>query len=163
MYQDIIYVDKTFTPDEQKLIMEAANNLEEFCNGMIELFLTFELDPEDHETIKNNSVLLRVNSDFHAIVTSDTRVEGHTIGLCDYMSNDTKRLYLVMDRLHDSITFRTTAIHELGHFIGLGHIESPSIMHRRNNSNVLYPTFKDAKEVSKVWNVYREDLKYFKL
>lgn len=163
MYQDIIYVDKTFTPDEQKLIMEAVKNLEEFCNGMIELFLSFELDPDDYDTIRNNSVLLRVNSDHEAIVTSDARIDGYTIGLCDYMSNDTRRLYLVMDRLPGSIIFRTTTIHELGHFIGLGHIDSPSIMHRRNNSNVLYPTLKDAKEVSTRWNVYYKDLKYFKL
>ena len=162
LYQDLVLVDKSFTDEEKKLIVLAIKDLEYFCNGLIQIIPKFDLDPEDQETIKNNSVLLKVGPDHPSIVASDEKLELNTIGLCEYMENDTKRLYLVNGRLHNDIMFRTTAVHEFGHFIGLGHTPMPSIMHKSNNS-VLYPTREDALELSRIWKIYPGHLKYFKL
>lgn len=162
-YHDIILVDKTFTTKQQELIRAALKDLQYFCNGLIEINLIFDLDPEDKERIKNHSVLLNVDSSHPAIEASDERLQAKTLGLCEWLDNDTKRLYLVQERLPTDIIFRTTAIHELGHFIGMGHTEIPSIMHKNNNSNVLYPTYKDAKELSEVWDVYPGYFRYFKM
>lgn len=162
LYQDLVLVDRTFTDEERKLIIEAVDDLEYFCNGMIKIILKFDLDPEDQETIKNNSVLIRATPEHPSIVRSDEKLELDTLGLCEYMDNETKRLYLVKTRLERPIIFRTTAVHEFGHFIGLGHTPMPSIMHKNNNS-VLYPTHKDALELAKVWKIYPGYLKYFKL
>ncbi len=161
-YQDIVLVDNTFTPDEQKLIIEALKNLEDFCNGMVQIILKFDLDPNDNERINNNSVLLKVSPEHPAIIESDKKLEANTLGLCSYLSNDTCTLYLVSDRLSNPVTFRTTAIHELGHFIGLGHTEMPSIMHKSNNS-VLYPTYKDALALAHAYSQHPKDFRYFKL
>lgn len=162
-YQETILADRNFTETERYLITEARKDLEHFCNGMIALDIRFELDPEDKETIRDNCVLLRVEVTHPSIVESDAKLESITLGLCDYMRNKTRRLYLVPERLTNPITFRTTAIHELGHFIGLSHTEKPSIMHKHNNNNILYPTYIDAVELSKVWNCDIQDLRYFKL
>lgn len=162
-YSDTILADKAFTEKERKLILEANQDLESFCNGLIELDIVFELDAEDKETIRNNCVLLRAPPTHPSIIASDEAIKNTTLGLCDYMANDTRRLYLVPERLYNPITFRTTATHELGHFIGLDHTKPNSIMYKHNTSRVLYPTRIDAEELAKTWQVNVEDLKYFKL
>lgn len=161
--QEFVLVDKNFTPKEQKIIAESVKNLEYFCNGMIEIYLKFDLDPEDKERITNHNVLLRVDGYHPSIVASDGYLKANTLGLCEYMDNDTRRLYLVMERLTHPTTLRTTSIHEFGHFIGLDHTSKPSIMHKHNNSNVLYPTYKDALEMAHKWDSHPEDFCYFKL
>lgn len=163
VYSDTILADVNFPDYERKLILEAKKDLELFCNGAIELEIRFELNSEDIDTIRNNCVLLRVSANHPSIKESDERIQNTTLGLCDYMANKTRRLYLVPERLTDPITYRTTAIHELGHFIGLGHTGRPSIMHKHNYSRVLYPTRIDAKELAKVWNYKPEQFRYFKL
>lgn len=162
-YSDVIFADKKFTDNERKLILEANQDLESFCNGLIQLDIVFELDAEDKETIRNNCVLLRVAPTHPSIIASDETLKNTTLGLCDYMANDTRRLYLVPERLQNPITFRTTAIHELGHFIGLDHTKPNSIMYKHNTNRVLYPTRIDAQEVAKIWHYDPEQFKYFKL
>jgi hypothetical protein len=162
-YSETIWADTTFTPAERILILESLDDLHYFCNGLVRLEIRFELDKSDSEFIKKNCVLLRVDGYHPSIVASDERIKSTTIGLCDWMANDTKRLYLVHERLSSPTTFRTTSIHELGHFIGLDHTKIPSIMHRSNHNNVLYPTRLDAEEVAKVWSINPQDLRYFKL
>ena len=163
VYSDTILADVNFPDNERKMILEANKDLEYFCNGAITLDIRFELDSEDIETVRQNCVLLRVSASHPAIKESDEKIQNTTLGLCDYMQNDTRRLYLVPERLTNPITYRTTAIHELGHFIGLSHIERPSIMYRHNYSRVLYPTYKDAQEFARVWNYKPEQFRYFKL
>jgi hypothetical protein len=162
-YSEVIWADSSFTPAERILILESLDDLHYFCNGLVNLEIIFELDGYDSEFIKHNCVLLRVDGYHPSIVASDAKINSNTIGLCDWMANDTKRLYLVHERLPHPITFKTTAIHELGHFIGLDHTAKPSIMHKSNFSNVLFPTRIDAEEMSKVWDVSPRDLRYFKL
>jgi len=162
--QQIVLADKNFTIKERKLILEAIRNLEYFCNGMIEINIIFELDSENKETLNNHSVLLRVDASHPSIAASDEKLEASTtLGLCEYMANDTKRLYLVIERLQDDIGFRTTTIHEFGHFIGLDHTSKPSIMYKHNNRNVLYPTHKDAIELAHKWGQLPNDFRYFML
>ncbi len=162
-WSSIILADTNFPESERKLILDAKADLEYFCNGLITLDIRFELDSEDVEVIRKNCVLLRVSPNHPSIVASDENLKASTLGLCDYMSNDTRRLYLVPERLTGPITYRTTAIHELGHFIGLDHTERPSIMHKSNYNGVLYPTRIDAKELAEVWGRNPEEFRYFKL
>ncbi len=145
------------------MILEAKGDLESFCNGLVEIDIRFNLDSEDKETIRNNCVLLRVSPNHPSIVESDEKLQNTTLGLCDYMANDTRRLYLVPERLTNPIAYKTTATHELGHFIGLGHTKRPSIMHKHNYNKVLYPTYNDAQEMAKAWNYKPEQFRYFKL
>jgi hypothetical protein len=163
IYSDTILADTNFPNNERKLILEAKRDIEYFCNGAIELDIRFELDSKDKEAICSNNVLLRVTANHPHIKQSDERLESTTLGLCDWMHNDTIRLYLVPERLSNPISYRTTAMHELGHFISLDHTQRPSIMHKSNYSRVLYPTEIDARELARVWNYKPEQFRYFKL
>jgi hypothetical protein len=160
---EYILADINFTEQERKIILQAIYDLEMFCNGFIKLNINFELDSNDSQMIEDHCVLIRADGYHPSIVASDLAISSTTLGLCEYMSKGTRRLYLVIERLKHPITFRTTAVHELGHFIGLDHTERPSIMHKSNFCDVLYPTYVDAKELAKVWNIDPECLRYFKL
>ena len=163
LYQGIIFADSNFTDAERLLILEGLDDLHFFCNGLVELEIVFNLDASDEDSIRNNHVLLRVDGYHEAIIEADKNHEARVLGLCEYMDNETIRLYLVAERLHGPISFKTTAIHELGHFLGLGHTAKPSIMHKSNSSNVLYLTKIDAQEMAEVWEIDVKDLRYFRL
>lgn len=164
LYQGIIFADINFTDTERLLILEGLDDLHFFCNGLIEIEIVFNLEATDEESIKNNNVLLRVDGYHSSIIEADKAHESRVLGLCEYMDNDTIRLYLVPERLHNHPQyFKTTAVHELGHFISLGHTKKPSIMHKSNSNNVLYLTKVDAKEMAKVWEIDIENLRYFRL
>jgi len=163
LYQDTILADKNFTTNERKMITSAINNLHQFVNGAIRISLEFTLDPNDTATINQNSVLFRSNSRSETIKKSDGIAQTKTLGLCNYMSNNTCQMYLVMDRLSDSATFESTTLHELGHFIGMGHVESPSIMSRFNSVRITEPALNDAKELGRLLQIHYKNFRYLKL
>lgn len=163
IYEDVIWADISFSQYERNIILAAVKDLEYFCNGLIKINVIFTLDPNDFDTINNDNVLLKVKSDHSAITSADGYYQSTVIGLCDYMEAGNRRLYLVEDRLKDYHVYRTTAIHELGHFIYMWHTQAPSIMHKHNHNNILYPTYNDAKELAKIWKCPIKMIRYFKL
>jgi hypothetical protein len=160
---EVIHADITFTEEERKYILQAAKDMEFFTNDWFTFDITFDLDTENYDAFLEESIMLRVDGYNPSIVKSDEIHQNKTIGLCQYWDDGTRDIYMVYDRLHDPITWRTTAIHELGHFIGLSHTEGRSIMHKYNSKNILYPTYIDAQEFAKVYKCLPKDLRYFKL
>jgi hypothetical protein len=155
-----ILADINFNYQERGIILEAISDLENFCNGLIQIDIFFELDVAKIDDIEC-TVLLKADDSHPTIIESDNKISAETLGLCQYMTNGQCRLYLVQKRLYNEITFRTTIIHELGHFIGMKHTEMYSIMHKSNFSNILYPTYIDAKELGLAWNIKPECFRYF--
>lgn len=162
-YRQVILADSSFNLKERALILEALDDLQYFCNGLISLEIIFELDNSDRKTINNNCTLIKANEKHPAIKASDKKINSKTIGLCQFMTNNTRRIYLVSERLKQDIIFKTTVVHELGHFIELTHTKPFGLMHQSNFENILYLTYIDAKETAKVWKINPEDLRYFKL
>lgn len=157
-----ILADKTFDDSERVYILEGIKDIEEFCNGMIELSVKFDLEPGT-QVADNAFLLLKVETTNPAIVASDERINSTTLGLCQYLQSGGRIIYLVYERLTDPVTYRTTMSHEVGHFLGLEHTARVSIMHKSNFGTVLFPTYIDAQEFSNKYDCSPEDLKYFKL
>jgi hypothetical protein len=161
-YHGVILADKNFTDKEQQLILQAKHELEMFCNGSILLTISFDLDPTNQEVINNCNTLLRVNGNHPDIILYDPNFKNNIFGLCCCITASIRTLYLVTERLTTANTFKTTAIHELGHFIGLNHTKSPSIMHEYNYDQIIFLTYIDALEMSRAWQCPVQDLCYFK-
>jgi len=157
-----IHVDISFTEDERLLIRQAAKDFEYFSNDQVSFDLRFDLDPTDEEAIKNQAVMLRVDKTYPLVVEMDGYYNQTILGLCMYREEH-DAVYMVYDRLSNPITFRTTVIHELGHFMGLDHTLGRSIMYKHNMNNVLYPTYIDAVEFAKTYDCKPEELRYFKI
>lgn len=160
---EVIHADITFTPEERQYILQAAKDMEFFTNDWFTFDIKFDLDTENYDAFLEDSIMLRVDGYNANIVKSDEIHKNHTIGLCQYWEDGTRDIYMVYDRLRGPIEWRTTCIHELGHFVGMGHTPRGSIMYKHNNRNILYPTYLDAKEFAEIYKCLPEDLRYFKL
>lgn len=158
-----IYADSQFTEEERISILQAADDFYEFSNHWFEFEISFDLDNTDEEFIKEHHVLIRADSNHPLVLESDSSLVSNTLGLCYYRENFNISLYLVHERLKSHIAYKTTTLHELGHFLGLNHTLGKSIMNRYNSKNILYPTYIDAKEFVKHYKCKIESLKYFKL
>lgn len=157
-----LHGDLTFTMREQELILEAAKDMYRFTNGRVIFRIKFDLTSADD--IYDKNVIIKINSDEELIQKQDEHHGSNVLGLYYRRKNDTNSIYMVADRLTDSNNiFRTTVIHEMGHYLGMGHTEGCSIMHKHNSNLVPYPTLTDAKELAKIWKCLPTDLGYFKL
>ena len=156
--------DFTFNPEERAEIVRAAKDLSRFTNDLIIFEIEFDLNPNDEEAIYSESVIIRANENHPALTVWDNKTTGvRALGLCFPKDNYTKNLYIVPDRISNNILFRTTMIHEFGHYVGLGHEAKKSIMHAINYNTVLFPTRIDAVAFAKLYNCSPEEFCYFKL
>lgn len=159
---ETIRADSSFNERERKLIVEAAQDMFRFTNKRIKFNIRFDLEPEECDLESN--VIYRICSDEEYIQKADEKYDNYVIGLCNYRENHTKVIYLIYDRLERSDNlFRTTTIHEFGHYLGMQHTTNCSIMQPVNPNTIPYPTYKDAVELAKIWKCLPTDLAYFKL
>ncbi len=159
---ETLHADTAFDLRERNLILEAAEDIYRFTNHRIKFDIIFDLEQGDD--IYSSCVIIKANSTNQYIQDADKEFKNNVIGLCYYRENETKSVHLVGDRLATSKNlFRTTAVHEFGHYIGMDHTARGSIMQPINSNLVLYPTYIDAVELAKVWKCLPTDFEYFKL
>jgi Zn-dependent peptidase ImmA (M78 family) len=112
----------------------------------------------------DENIIMKSHSSEEYIKEADVKYENNVIGLCYYDNNKGKSIYLVTDRLERSDNlFKSTAIHEFGHYLGMTHTTGRSIMQPINSNSVPYPTYVDAVELAKIWKCLPSDFRYFKL
>lgn len=158
-----VRAETTFNSHERELILEAAEDMFRFTNKRIKFNIKFDLEPGEIIDYDTN-VIMKSHSEEEHIQEADKRYENNVIGLCYYNNGAGKSIYLVSDRLERSDNlFKTTAIHEFGHYLGMGHTKCCSIMQPINSNGVPYPTYIDAVELAKIWKCLPSDLAYFKL
>lgn len=161
LYSNHYRADVNFDDTERQHIINAMKDMEFFCNGMHTFSVDFNFDPST-ETIENKYTILKVDGYHPYIIESDKRLQANTLGLCSYIDHGIT-IYMVSERLHTDIVYRTTVVHELGHAIGMRHTKPYSIMYKSNCGIVLYPTFIDAVELHNNYDCAPQDLRYFKL
>lgn len=160
---ETVRAEVRFTPRERELILEAAEDVFRFTNKRIKFNITFDLELDEIVPYEEN-IIMKSHSDEEYIKEADKKYENNVIGLCYYGDGKGKSIYLVTDRLDRSENlFKSTAIHEFGHYLGMTHTTGRSIMQPINSNSVPYPTYIDAVELAKIWKCLPSDLGYFKL
>ncbi len=159
IYQGTIHADLNFNAKERRLIQEAIDSWNYFCNGLVILKIMFDLDVRNIDSLINQDVLIKTWSHDKYIMRVEKEFDFKIIGLCTY-DKEMRALYLVSNRLYSESLLMTTAMHEFGHYIGLGHTEIPSVMEPINNGNVSAPTLIDAQQFAKIYSVDILDLRY---
>ena len=156
---ETIHADITFDEKERQYILQAAEEWRQFSNQSIDIKIDFDLNAEvpfNYET-----TLIKATASDPITVESDGYFKCTILGLCKPNADETIDLYIIYDRLKDPITFRSTVMHEIGHFLGLDHTPGNSIMSRRNHGNILHLTYNDAIEFAKKYKCQLSDLRYF--
>lgn len=159
IYQGTIHADTNFTIKERRLIQEAIDAWNFFCNDLVILKIRFDLDVKNLDSLLNQDVLIKTWSHDRYILRIESEFNFKIIGLCTYYKG-MRALYLVSNRLGSDSLWMTTAMHEFGHYIGLGHTDIPGVMEAVNNGNVSAPTLIDAQQFAKIYGVDVLDLRY---
>lgn len=160
---ETIRAEVKFNPRERELILEAAEDMFRFTNKRIRFDITFDLETDEIVPYEEN-VIMKAHSNEEYIKEADKKYENNVIGLCYYGDGKGKSIYLISDRLERSDNlFKSTAIHEFGHYLGMIHTKCCSIMQPVNSNSVVYPTYTDAVELARIWKCLPSDLCYFKL
>lgn len=158
-----IRAEVRFTSRERRLILEAAEDVFRFTNNRIKFDIKFDLEENEIIAYEEN-VIMKSHSSEEYIKNADIEYKNNVIGLCYYGDGKGKSIYLITDRLERSDNlFKSTAIHEFGHYLGMTHTTGRSIMQPINSNSVPYPTYTDAVELAKIWKCLPSDLRYFKL
>jgi len=163
-----ILADTNFTKKEQLHILYAANNINYFCNGMVEFEIDFKLDPNNLLDIENNNTLIKARLQHPTIEKAIQEHQRQICGLCYYQPNKNRTIFLVPENLYNSTIFQATTAHELLHAIWLQHTEKPSILYDTVAYNkLLFPTKIDAQELVRVWStvipIKIDQFRYFKM
>ena len=158
---ETIHADMAFNETERQHILHAVEEWHKFSNQSVQLNIEFDLDAKIPFNYQTTIIKTAITDPITA--ESDGYFKCNILGLCKPNADETVDLYIVHDRLTDPIKFRTTVMHEIGHFLGLDHTPNKSIMACKNYGDVLHLTYKDAVEFANKYKCQPADLRYFKL
>lgn len=160
-YIETLHADINFTPEERAGILEAARAWEYFSNGLFKIFIIFDYHPGEDQDIGRDGTITKAAIDQKDVVRADGYYQIECWGLCAYRRGGVRDLFLVSDRIGNSMRdFTAVAMHEIGHYLWLPHITGSGVMHR-NKYGVFFPTEDDAVEYAKNYGFRKDDFRYF--
>lgn len=160
-YYDTIHADVKFKPHEKIQIEKAVDEWNLFFNGLVELELKFDLTDDNKDSFRNDSLMYRVKRSDFIIKVYEELYKSKIIGLCVFIrQNKRPAVYLAHTELKTDLEWKIVTMHELGHLVGLGHINVPGVMNKHYNQAHLHLNRADAEEVSRIYGVDPEDFVY---
>ena len=158
-YQDVIHADVKFNAFERKQLALAVQDWNLFCNNLIEIDLIFDYyGREDFE--EDRTVLHRTEEKTNKIKQYEEENKVSVLGFFTHSPTGRADLYLIPSKLYTEHEWRTTAMHEIGHLLGLQHIPEVAVMHSSSNFCPIYMNQSDAKEFARIYKLDPEDLVY---
>lgn len=115
-----VHADVRFTPDERDGINMAAHEWEHFTNGFARVCVVYDADLRDIERQAKHDLLLRVESTTPYVEWAPIRALAYTVR---DPTNKTaaQKVFVVIDRITTSETFRHVMLHEIGHLLWVEH------------------------------------------
>lgn len=121
----IIYISEAFDSEELVLIQEAANEWYVETKGLVSFTIIYSFDYDIYQSIRhheNEMVMARAGIGDSLLDVLDANVSGIVLGY--YLAElDTQTIILVPDRMRGRDYYRSVIMHEMGHSIGLSHLD----------------------------------------
>lgn len=152
-----VIIDDKFDRDERKVISNALRDWEYATDDMLEFdvindvwrsgdrpFYTPRPDPETGVVYCTRDIYVsRVLSTDRRVKDIEATIQGEVHGgfdLAGYANPGcvSKWIMLVADRVSSEVEYRTLVIHEVGHILGMQHIDS------REKKTVMFPTLEGS-------------------
>jgi hypothetical protein len=129
-----IYIDRRFNIEEARIIQEAAIRWTEATNHIAEVDTVIMPAPIEETDHSLSIIILDVSPDFPSVIAMDAADHTLTVGIYTSLELEYPTILIVTDRLLDSSTFQKVVMHEIGHSLGLQHLEG-----KENLYTLMYP------------------------
>jgi hypothetical protein len=159
-----LYIDRRFPIEESQAIQRAATRWTETTNHIatvdVEIMPASIRNENNSETI----IVLDVTPDLPAIIATDAGNKGTTCGLFSDREMTYPIIAIVDERIDTSDIFEEVIMHEIGHSLGLPHLEGDN-----NFNTLMYPnvglmsptiTDKDLQSFCKYYHCDASKLKH---
>lgn len=116
-----LYVDESFTNDEDQMIVSAAKEWERKTGGLVTFKIHLIINSGEFITLKDSKAIAITKghvADLFVYEVEET--QGHFLGLHTKRFS-TELIILNVDRIDDALALRATTLHEMGHALGLDH------------------------------------------
>jgi hypothetical protein len=113
-----LHADVRFSEAERDAIQRAAGQWEYFTNGFAHIHVEYDADLRNIERDAQNNLILRVDSKAPFVGWLE---DGALAFVIHDRENKTaaQKLFVVMDRVHDTGTLYRVMLHEIGHLLWL--------------------------------------------
>lgn len=147
----VLHADVAFLPAERRAIERAAASLEEQTGGGVRVVVRFD---RYFGEMASRDLLLRATSDAPWVRALDAVAGGRALG---YTDQESRRVYLVADRLVSEQAWVAVAIHEFAHAVGAGHVGGSGSVLASASSGSATLSADDAVEIERACATRRED------